>query len=42
MMDIVCRCDVADWIPKIGYENMALLLRGPSLAMQPNRGLVVL
>ena len=26
MMCIVCRCDVADWIPKIGHENMALLL----------------
>jgi hypothetical protein len=25
MVCIVCRCDVADWIPKIGYENMALL-----------------
>ena len=25
-MCIVCRCDVADWIPKIGHENMALLL----------------
>lgn len=25
MICIVCRCDVADCIPKIGYGNMALL-----------------